>query len=466
MKLNKLLIFFIFIAVFSFYFLAPVDTDLGWHLRYGEFIWKNHQVMKTNQIGFFLEDYHWHHSYSLYQLIIYLCYRYLGFWSLAVFSSLIISITIMPIIKTFKNKISLIGLSLPLLFYLAHPVANLGIRSQLFTLLGVSWLYYIIINQKNLFYLPLMFIFWTNLHGGFILGLIMVVIYWFERLVKKLNLKKVSLIIILSLFAGLINPFGWKIYLETFRHAWYPLNKLIAEWVAPNPQQIVLIIIIIAAATFSLIKKKKKVVSDKPTFLLFSWLFFTSLAFKARRHLPLFGISSIYLFYYLWQNLKLKTYKTIVQLLALTITICIILFRLANFPQLNGWPVICEQSKWTLPCQAVNYLKENNQTCSNIYNAYEWGGFLAWHLPNRKTFVDGRMPAWPTQSGKSPYTIYLEIIQARNNYNQKLNEYGADCLFIANGTFLDLELQNKHNRLWQEIYRDETGVIYKRNSSL
>ncbi len=280
---------------------------------------------------------------------------------------------------------------------------------------------------------------------------------------KRQKIKKLTLILILSFVASILNPFTWKIYAEAFRHAWYPLNKLIAEWVPPNPLFLIITFILSAFVVISIFKNQKKIRKEKPFFLILTWLLFTFLSFKARRHLPLFALSFSYLFLYIWESFKLRIYKIPGQILVAAGAISLILYRLANFPALNGWDSICQQSKWKLPCQAVNFLKQNPHTCSNIYNAYEWGGYLAWHLPDRKIFVDGRMPTWPTPSGQSPYTIYLNIIQAQKNYNKKLEEFNADCLLIANGTFLDLELAGKRDGLWQEIYRDKIAVLYQKN---
>ncbi|PIU69144.1 hypothetical protein COS81_01205 [candidate division WWE3 bacterium CG06_land_8_20_14_3_00_42_16] len=104
-----------------------------------------------------------------------------------------------------------------------------------------------------------------------------------------------------------------------------------------------------------------------------------------------------------------------------------------------------------------------SQASGNIFNRYEWGGFLIWQLPQDKVFVDGRMPAWPTSSGKSPYTIFLEILQTQPGWNESLKEYGIDWILINPGTFMDLLLKDDPPKYgWEEKYRDEISVVYRR----
>ncbi len=97
-----------------------------------------------------------------------------------------------------------------------------------------------------------------------------------------------------------------------------------------------------------------------------------------------------------------------------------------------------------------------------MYNTYEWGGFLVWQVPEMKMFVDGRMPAWIGEGGKSPYTSYLEIIQAQPGWNEYLLDMETKYLLIAPGTFLDLELDEGGAVKWgwKEEYRDKGAVVY------
>jgi len=98
-----------------------------------------------------------------------------------------------------------------------------------------------------------------------------------------------------------------------------------------------------------------------------------------------------------------------------------------------------------------------------IYNRYEWGGYLIWQLPDYKVFVDGRMPAWPTPSGKSPYTIYLETLQNQPGWQDTLKEYNVSWLLISPGTFMDLLIGDGPEEYgYTEVKRGNQYVLYKR----
>lgn len=140
---------------------------------------------------------------------------------------------------------------------------------------------------------------------------------------------------------------------------------------------------------------------------------------------------------------------------------------LVNLPQAmetNGsWQKYCHNRRLVYPCGAVDYLRSQNSGNKNLYNRYEWGGFLIWELPEYKIFVDGRMPAWKTPSGKSPYTVYLETLQTQPGWEETLAEYDIGWILISPGTFLDLKLAQEPEKYgWKEVFRDQSSVIYKK----
>ena len=81
--------FFVFSLIFVLvlFFLPPRDTDLGWHLRYGQYFFQTGQILKQNLLTFYLPDYIWPNSYGFYQILITFIFNHLGLSGLAVLSS-------------------------------------------------------------------------------------------------------------------------------------------------------------------------------------------------------------------------------------------------------------------------------------------------------------------------------------------------------------------------------------------
>jgi hypothetical protein len=318
---------FFFLAIFLIFFLPPLDTDLGWHLRYGDYFWRTGKFLTTNEFTLLLNHYVWPHSYTFYQIITALIFKLTKFWGLAFFSSFVLFFAFYFLYLLLEKNLETTLLAFLLITFFSWDVFNLGWRAQIFSFLGIS------LNAKR--NIPFFFL---NA------SLIIFNSSWLKKWQKDLNF-------------------------ISFNRA--------------------LIILILCGGLF---------------------------------------------------------------------------FQFPRTIQINRrWENYCQARKnFSFPCQGVNFLKENNIK-GNFYNAYERGGFLEWQLPQSKFFVDGHMPAWPTPSGKNPYTLYLEIIQAQTGWQKILEKYKINYLFIAQGIFLDIELKNNSlTHGWQEIFRDQKAVIYEK----
>ncbi|HUS52345.1 MAG TPA: hypothetical protein VMX77_02660, partial [Candidatus Bathyarchaeia archaeon] len=263
-------------------------------------------------------------------------------------------------------------------------------------------------------------------------------------------------LILLGLAATLLNPFGNKIYFEAWRHfSGTPLSHLIAEWVPPPAWLQIIIILLTGASIWILVQTKKR------SLTLFKLLVLAGLAFlalRARRDIIFFFFFAGNIFSLI--KIKNKWLTPLTFLAAITIFIFGFFLQLPRTIMIDAnWERFCETRS---VCQAAEFLKKQPEK-GNIFNTYEQGGFLIWQLPEYKVFVDGRMPAWPHPSGKSPYTIYLETLQTQPGWQETLKEHKINWLLISPGTFMDLKIKdNPQSFGWQEVYRDKKAVIYKK----
>ncbi|MBI1982258.1 MAG: hypothetical protein HYY87_02530 [Candidatus Levybacteria bacterium] len=467
--------FLFFGLIFVIFLLPATDPDFGWQLRCGQQFLTTGQICAKNTFSVLLPNYEWAYPILVYPVILALIFERFGFWGLSALNALVITAAYAFLFHSIKNNNFQKMVFLLIVIPLSWVVFSLGFRSQIFSVLFFTITLFIISKIRGGksrfgFFLPPLFLIWANTHGGLVFGFLLLLILIAEQLYQKrwqVSLQT-TLLLISSFLASLINPFGFRIYKEVLIHSQVPLKTLIAEWVPPSPLHFAfltfILLILFSSVLFSLINQKRAL----PVFPLLSACVFILLALLARRNLPFAYFSLIFLYFESHFPSLFSTKKSLPFFLPtslLMIGILIVVFlSLPKTQRLNtNWQAFCDESSVVYPCQAVEFLKKQ-KIKGNIYNTYEWGGFLIWQLPEFKVFVDGRMPAWLHSSGKSPYTLFLEIIQRQPGWDKSLRTYKIKWLLIQNGTFLDLELQKSASRRtkdWiKEVYRDKTAVVY------
>jgi len=457
MKKQQLFKLVLLLTLFLFFLLPPTDPDLGWQLRCGQEIWQKSSFCQQNHFSVLLENYFWPNHHWFYQAIIFPVFKFFGFWSLIILNGILMAFSFFFFFLAIKNFSLEKLLAIVLVVFLGWGIFSFGLRSQLLGIFFFNLLLFINYKTKTSPKLKLLFpltiTLWANTHGSFILGLFLIAF-----------LSPTFLPI--SFLATFLNPYGFAIYQEAWKHFSGPvdLSKIIAEWVPPTPLFWWLTLLSFLGVFFLLLFQKANF-KEKIKILLL--LFFVFLALKAHRHLPFYYLYLFYLllsfpptflknfsqknkiarFYFAWVFLLFFLFLTLTLRLPLT---------LAWFKN------PCPSSNLNYPCGAVEFLRRQPEK-GNIFNRYEWGGFLIWQLPEYKVFVDGRMPAWEHPSGKSPYTIYLETLQNQPGWEETLKEYNISWILISPGTFMDLLLQPNPQKFgWEEFYRDKISVIYKR----
>ncbi|MBI2268400.1 MAG: hypothetical protein HYU80_03070 [Candidatus Blackburnbacteria bacterium] len=490
------------LIIFALFFLPTLDTDLGWHLRYGEHFLNTGKILQENTLTYYLADYNWAHPYTLYQIATALIYRGGGLFLLSLSLSLLVVVTYIIFEKinpelTFINLAGFLAITT-----FGWNVFYLGWRAQVFTVVGLILTFYLLKKLQELpqryflllFLLLLLFALWANFHGGFVSGLVVLAASTLNAAWQRnwVVARRLALATLTATAAVLINPYGIQNYYWVADHARVPLQNLIAEWVPPSDAIKALLLVIANIIVFFLLTRK----TQQKIFWLLVVISATVLTIQARRNYPIFAlVSTLALIDVFKDKLEVIEKHEIVQKGFVVLSgVALATFAIVNFPKTTridtDWKSYCNDGIRILPCRATEYIRAYLPQGENVYTAYEWGGFLEWQLPQYKYFVDGRMPAWTTSenktnqnlsstdvaghslrewktnqnlsstSYKSPYTIYLELIQAQSGYKERLDKYGTDWLFIGSGTFLDIELTNNKASPWKEIYRDEVAVIY------
>ena len=109
----------------------------------------------------------------------------------------------------------------------------------------------------------------------------------------------------------------------------------------------------------------------------------------------------------------------------------------------------------SLPVDAVTYIQEN-RPLGNLFNSYNWGGYLLWALPEYPVFVDGRTDLYNDEI----ISEWVLVMRAGEGWQAVLEKYDINLILVESGSTLDRVLETEPG--WQDTYRDEKAVIYSR----
>src|SRR5205085_532158 len=127
---------------------------------------------------------------------------------------------------------------LSLLLGTAVAAPFLDLRPHLITNLCYALLLCLLLPKKRpSLYLPLFFLLWANLHGGFFFGLMALLVLLAPTIVagEQSERMRASLIWISSALLALLNPSGWKAFAYPLKYAFDRSSafKELDEWRPP-----------------------------------------------------------------------------------------------------------------------------------------------------------------------------------------------------------------------------------------
>lgn len=484
---QKYFIVFLLFAFFVLFFLEgffSLDPDFGWHLRTGQIILEK-GIPKTDPFSYTMPSYNFIDHEWLFDILIARIYLMVNLYGLAVIFSIIsvfsIVLQIFPISK-FK-KWDLIPLFLSFSVFLSF----VAVRPQIISWLFFSILIKIIMTEKfwrkRNFLLPFLFLFWANLHGGFMVGIGVLVVAIIFKISKK-NFISSFFLILLCIITTLINPYGFGLWREVLKSVFdTSLRWSIIEW-SPSILFLNLALWIYLVLSVVLVLKFRRKVNRIDLVLFFGLLI---AGLSSIRNIPFWVIVSLpvttktlHLFeseVSLYRDGKLRLEKVFKAFLLFILVLVLgqEIYGLFSEKLLN------EESYY--PKKAVEYLKDHTSK-GQILSDYGWGGYLIWKLPNKKVFIDGRMPSWRQEninSRESAYAFgeYRDLMSGKISLKEEIKKYNIDTILLRNNEDLkkdnilkwlssfwgfnkrnlSLESQIK-NRGFREIYKDSEAVIY------
>jgi hypothetical protein len=114
------------------------------------------------------------------------------------------------------------------------------------------------------------------------------------------------------------------------------------------------------------------------------------------------------------------------------------------------------QNPVTYPDGAVAYMKANGIQ-GRVFHDWVWGGYLIWHAPELKVFIDGRGDPYGATG------VFADYLSAISNENSQavLDKYHVEYVLMPSESALAKNL--KSSALWTVQYSDKTSVLLHRS---
>jgi hypothetical protein len=223
------------------------DPDYWWHIEYGRLILENGALPTTDNWTWTAAGQTYRLTQWLGETIMAIAYHFAGAAGTGILAALLLTLTVAASYRAahcyLENRLAAFVVAL----FCDAALLTLVARPHNFTHLALALLSWILAswsqgNKRALHWLPPLFALWVNLHGGFAFGLAYLALVWGGILLSA-HVKKerpalfpFTIIIVLSLLATLLNPYGigaWVNVLDISNLKSTALD-IITEWKATS----------------------------------------------------------------------------------------------------------------------------------------------------------------------------------------------------------------------------------------
>lgn len=490
------LIFVVLVALFCFTVLSIKllnDAGIGWHIRAGQQILATHHVPRVDSYSSIMSGKPWIAWEWLYDVIVGALDSALGLNGVVWFTAAVIATVFAAMFQWMVARRTnlLVALTLTLLAIAASMIHILA-RPHV-----VSWLFLLIwfcvldrserdtlagkpgLSGSQLWGLPASMLLWVNLHGGFLLGLVLCVIFWisaawslrtssrtFEdnlvRLALGRRVRNLALVTVASAAATFVNPYGWHLH----RHIVAYLGNAflidhIEEFQSPNfhlvAQKCFLALLLLALIALAL---RKRTLRASELLLV---LFAVYVGLNASRNIPIASILLVLVIGPRWPLLVFTKFSENMATVDArfrghlwSIATLIFVFAVAVNGGRFGGTILFNAhfGPQRMPIAAIDDLEQNGISQPVLAPDY-WGGYLIYRLyPHNKVVLDDRHDLY----GEKILASYLKTFRAQPGWDKFLTAYNVRCVMMPRNAALTAALSQSPG--WKTVYSDNVAITF------
>lgn len=399
------------------------DFDWGWHYRYGEYLFTHGRVLRHDLYSWTMPGYEWVNHSWLFDPLLYVVYTRFSLIGLSIAGALAGVLTFYLCVR--RAHLAYWHLAILAVFYVAltKDVTMQGLRTQVVGLLLLALLGDLLARQRAgqdwpKWALPGLFCVWANLHGSFLLGLVVFGAYvaW-DVVVAQLRghaLPRRWFLIagsfLASIAATFANPFTYGVYVEARRHFGNPHLAYVVEWMPPSFSLFIGMLFLAYTLAVAYGFFARRTLADVPAIAIAAGTFY--MAVSSRRHVAVFVVLTLPVV-----AAAIKDVRFRVAGLARTsavVALMIATFGIAVWERRADYHNLLHSSMHTY-CSYGSQCSEGlteyllqHPPVGRGFTFYDWGGHMIGRGVQAKLFIDGRMHLWE-RSDYQPMADYRAI---------------------------------------------------------
>jgi hypothetical protein len=488
----------LFAAIFSVAAVPPLDPDLWWHLANGRLILSTWSIPHADVYSFSAAGQPWVMHEWLADLAMYLLYQGGGLpWLVAIFAAVVTAAAVCLYLLLRQTGLApTAAAALTLVGALAGSTAW-GARPQLLNVLCSGLLLLGLTRYRagrlHAFVLPPFIWLWANLHSGFLVGVIISLLFltgeafdaWRSRpgAMPRRRLTALGWGLAGGVALAVVNPFGIQTILFPLGTLTSPLiQNNIQEWASPDFHSMAglmfegIVFLLLAGLATGRVKART-----------FEWLLAFALLYLAlasQRHVPLFVLGAAPLMGRCAQALlglaaamlppadrrpaAVAAFRWTpprpaapgLGLAAINLALLIVvgagMVAYRALPNLQTGPEAAAISA-VLPVQATDALQALDRPL-RVFNYYDYGGYLVWRLfpEGGQVFIDGRVEVY----GSQIFSRYLQVSYLTDSWPAVIAQAHPDAIILPSSHPLVSIL--RRDPAWQVLSHDAVATVFTR----
>lgn len=457
------------------------DGDTGYHIRVGDYILEHQIFPKQDMFSFHTPPLPWTAHEWLSEIIMSLVHKVYGLNGIVIFFSGFLAFTYACYYNFLKTYRANFYLTLLLtVSVIASSKIHWLARPHVFSLLiMVIWLRILEEYQHGirdrLYLLPLIMILWANLHGGYIIGIVLTSIYWLDGAYRRLTandpivlatatekFKKLGIVMVACAVTAMINPIGYKILLFPFKLTGDTyLMDHVGEFLSPNFHDPLFFryVLLLLVGVLALSRQRLK------CYEIIMVLFFINISLVSVRYIPLCVIFITPIMLRQIQEMISASDSRFLRALTKRSDNLVDVDAASKWPLMKGSVIFLlamvifhDKMKWDFnpelkPVAAVQFLLKEHIS-GNMLNNDEFGDYLIYAAaPDYRPFIDGRLDMYGTPILKE----YYKVIHFLPGWEKILAKYDISWFFIPAGDALYRYLLAQKE--WRLVYSDKVAAI-------